>query len=74
MDQENNQERFNLIRRIEQTNGNWNSTIELISGNKKIIDIAQLLVHKCYLASESITKEKVDVLNKLFDEIQNFFT
>ena len=31
--QENDQERFDLVRRIEQTSGNQASTIELISGN-----------------------------------------
>ena len=49
-------ERFNLVKKkLEQTNDNWDTTIDLISGNsRESVDISQLLAYEYCLASERI--------------------
>lgn len=69
--------RFDLVKKkIEQTNGNWDTSINLISENsKESVDISQLLAYEYCLASERITNGKVSfesMLDKLFDGIQKF--
>lgn len=75
--QETDSERFNLVKdKIEHTNGNWDTTIDLISGNsRESVDISQLLAYEYCLASERITKGKVSfeaALDKLFNGVQKF--
>ncbi len=75
--QEKDMERFDLVKKkIEQTNDNWDSTIDLVSGNsKKKVDISQLLAYEYCLASEKITQGKVSfeaMLDKLFDGVRKF--
>lgn len=70
-------ERFNLVKdKIEHTNGNWDTTIDLISGNsRESVDISQLLAYEYCLASEKITEGKVSfeaMLDKLFDGVKKF--
>lgn len=70
-------ERFELVKRkIEQTNGNWDTSINLISGDSmKSVDISQLLAYEYCLASERITQGKVSfdsMLDKLFDGVRKF--
>ena len=70
-------DRFKKVKnKIEQTNGNWDTYIELISGDTiQHIDISQLLAYEYCLASERITEGKVsfdDMLDKLFDGVKKF--
>ena len=70
-------DRFNLVKdKIEQTNGNWDTTIDLVSGDlKESIDISQLLAYEYCLAGEKIAKGKVSfevMLDKLFDGVKKF--
>lgn len=70
-------ERFNLVKKkLEQTNDNWDTTIDLISGNsRESVDISQLLAYEYCLASERITEGKVSfeaMLDKLFDGVRKF--
>lgn len=70
-------ERFDLVKnKIEQTKGNWDTKINLISGNSsESVDITQLLAYEYCLASERITEGKVpfeSMLDKLFDGVQKF--
>ena len=70
-------DRFEKVKnKIEQTNGNWDTCIELISGNNiQHIDISQLLAYEYCLASERITDGKVPfeaMLDKLFDGVKKF--
>ena len=63
-------DRFKKVKnKIEQTSGNWDTYIELISGDTiQHIDISQLLAYEYCLASERITEGKVhfeDMLDKL---------
>ena len=75
--QQTDQERFDLVKeKIEQTNGNWDTTIKLTSGNSmESVDISQLLAYEYCLATERITNGKVSfesTLDKLFSGIQKF--
>jgi len=75
--QEKEKERFNLVKeRIEQTNGDWDTTINFISGNtRESVDISQLLAFEYCLAGEIITGGKVSfeaMLDKLFHGVQKF--
>lgn len=75
--QQTDTDRFDLVKKkIEQTNGNWDTSINLISGDsRESVDISQLLAYEYCLASERITKGKVSfesMLDKLFDGIQKF--
>lgn len=70
-------ERFDLIKdKIEQINGNWDTTIDLVRENlRQTIEISQLLAYEYCLASEKITKGKVtfeDMLDKLFEGVKKF--
>lgn len=70
-------ERFELVKKkIEQTNGNWDTTIDLVSENsRESIDISQLLAYEYCLASERITDGKVSfetMLDKLVDGVKKF--
>ena len=70
-------ERFELVKKkIEQTNGNWDTTIDLVSENsRESVDISQLLAYEYCLASERITDGKVSfetMLDKLFDGVKKF--
>ncbi len=70
-------ERYNLVKdKIEQTKGNWDTTIDLVSGSSRdSVDISQLLAYEYCLASERITYGKVsfeDMLDKLFDGVKKF--
>ena len=62
--------------KIEQTKGNWDTTIDLVSGSSRdSVDISQLLAYEYCLASERITYGKVsfeDMLDKLFDGVKKF--
>lgn len=75
--QETDSERYNLVKdKIEQTKGNWDTTIDLVSGSSRdSVDISQLLAYEYCLASERITYGKVsfeDMLDKLFDGVKKF--
>ena len=75
--QETDPERYNLVKdKIEQTKGNWDTTIDLVSGSSRdSVDISQLLAYEYCLASERITYGKVsfeDMLDKLFDGVKKF--
>lgn len=75
--QETDTERFDLVKKkLEQTNGNWDTTIDLVSGNsRESVDISQLLAYEYCLASERITEGKVSfesMLDKLFDGVRKF--
>lgn len=75
--QETDTERFDLVKKkLEQTNGNWDTTINLLSGNsRENVDISQLLAYEYCLASERITDGKVSfesMLDKLFDGVRKF--
>lgn len=75
--QETDTERYNLVKdKIEQTKGNWDTTIDLISGNsRESVHISQLLAYEYCLASEKITDGKVSfeaMLDKLFDGVKKF--
>ena len=75
--EESDSDRYNLVKdRLANTNGNWDTQIELISNNtSKMVNISQLLVYEYCLASERITGGKVsfeEMLDKLFDGIQKF--
>ena len=75
--QETDSQRYNWVKeKIEQTNGNWDTTIDLISENsRQSINISQLLAYEYCLASEKITEGKVsfkDMLEKLFDGVKKF--
>lgn len=75
--QETNPERYNLVKdKIEQTKGNWDTTIDLVSGSyRDSVDISQLLAYEYCLASERITDGKVTfeaMLDKLFDGVKKF--
>lgn len=75
--QETNPERYNLVKdKIEQTKGNWDTTIDLVSGSyRDSVDISQLLAYEYCLASERITDGKVPfeaMLDKLFDGVKKF--
>lgn len=70
-------ERYNLVKdKIEQTKGNWDTTIDLVSGSSRdSVDISQLLAYEYCLASERITDGKVTfeaMLDKLFDGVKKF--
>lgn len=70
-------ERFELVKKkIEQTNGNWDTTIDLVSENsRESIDISQLLAYEYCLASERITDGKDSfetMLDKLVDGVKKF--
>ena len=54
-------ERFELVKsKLEKTNGNWETSIDLISGNSiQSLNISQLLAYEYCLASEKITNGKV---------------
>lgn len=69
--------RFDLVReKIAQTKGNWDTSINLISGDSiGGVDISQLLAYEYCLASERITNGKVSfesMLDKLFDGVRKF--
>ncbi len=69
--------RFELVKKkIEQTKGNWDTTINLVSQNStESIDISQLLAYEYCLATERITHGKVpfeSMLDKLFEGVQKF--
>ena len=75
--QETDLERYNLVKdKIEQTKGNWDTTIDLVSGSSRdSVDISQLLAYEYCLASERITDGKVsfeDMLDKLFNGVKKF--
>lgn len=75
--QETDPERYNLVKdKIEQTKGNWDTTIDLVNGSSRdSIDISQLLAYEYCLASERITDGKVTfeaMLDKLFDGVKKF--
>ena len=75
--QETDPERYNLVKdKIEQTKGNWDTTIDLVSGSSRdSVDISQLLAYEYCLASERITDGKVTfeaMLDKLFDGVKKF--
>lgn len=75
--QQTDTDRFDLVKKkIEQTNGNWDTSINLISGDsKESVEISQLLAYEYCLASERITNGKVSfesMLDKLFDGIHKF--
>lgn len=75
--QETDSERYNLVKdKIEQKKGNWDTTIDLVSGSSRdSVDISQLLAYEYCLASERITYGKVsfeDMLDKLFDGVKKF--
>ena len=75
--QETDPERYNLVKdKIEQTKGNWDTTIDLVSDSSRdSVDISQLLAYEYCLASERITYGKVsfeDMLDKLFDGVKKF--
>ena len=75
--QQKDNKRFNLVKtKIEQTNGDWDTAINLVSDNsKESIGISQLLAYEYCLASEKITAGKVSfeaMLDKLFDGVQKF--
>lgn len=70
-------ERFELVKsKLEKTNGNWETSIDLISGNSiQSLNISQLLAYEYCLASEKITNGKVSfesMLDKLFDGVRKF--
>lgn len=75
--QETDPERYNLVKdKIEQTKGNWDTTIDLVSGSSRdSVDISQLLAYEYCLASERITDGKVTfeaMSDKLFDGVNKF--
>ena len=75
--QETDSERFEKAKnKLERANGNWDTSIELISGDSiQCVDISQLLAYEYCLASEKITEGKVsfeDMLDKLFDGVKKF--
>ena len=75
--QETDPERYNLVKdKIEQTKGNWDTTIDLVNGSSRdSVDISQLLAYEYCLASERITDGKVTfeaMLDKLFDGVKKF--
>ena len=75
--QKSDSDRFELVKKkLEQTNGNWDTLINLISGSSsENIDISQLLAYEYCLASERITKGKVSfesMLDKLFNGVQKY--
>lgn len=75
--QETDPERYNLVKdKIEQTKGNWDTTIDLVNGTSRdSVDISQLLAYEYCLASERITDGKVTfeaMLDKLFDGVKKF--
>ena len=75
--QETDSERYNLVKdKIEQTKGNWDTTIDLVNGSSRdSVDISQLLAYEYCLASERITDGKVTLeamLDKLFDGVKKF--
>lgn len=74
---QNNVERFELVKKkIEQTNGDWGTQINLVSGDFIVsVDISQLLAYEYCLASERITQGKVSfevMLDKLFSGVRKF--
>lgn len=69
--------RFDLVKKkIEETNGNWDTSINIISGNsREEINISQLLAYEYCLSTEIITNNKVsfeEMLDKLFDGMKKF--
>ena len=69
--------RFDLIQeKIKQTNGDWDTSIELISEETlESINISQLLAYEYCLATERITNNNVSFENmaeKLFSGVQKF--
>lgn len=75
--QETDPERYNLVKdKIEQTKGNWDTTIDLVNGSSRdSVDISQLLAYEYCLASERITDGKVTfeaMLDELFDGVKKF--
>lgn len=75
--QETDPKRYNLVKdKIEQTKGNWDTTIDLVSGSSRdSVDISQLLAYEYCLASERITDGKVTfeaMSDKLFDGVNKF--
>lgn len=75
--QETDPERYNLVKdKIEQTKGNWDTTIDLVNGSSRdSVDISRLLAYEYCLASERITDGKVTfeaMLDKLFDGVKKF--
>lgn len=69
--------RFDLVKKkIAQTKGNWDTSINLISGDSiESVDISQLLAYEYCLASEKITNGKVSfeaMLDKLLDGVRKF--
>lgn len=75
--QETDPERYNLVKdKIEQTKGNWDTTIDLVNGSSRdSVDISQLLAYEYCLAGERITDGKVTfeaMLDKLFDGVKKF--
>ena len=75
--QETDTERYNLVKdKIEQTKGNWDTTIDLIRENsRESVHISQLLAYEYCLACEKITDGKVSfeaMLDKLFDGVKKF--
>lgn len=70
-------ERYELIgQKIEHTNGNWDTSINLVSNDAiEAVDISQLLAFEYCLATERITQGKVpfeQMADKLFDGVQKF--
>lgn len=75
--QETDPERYNLVKdKIEQTKGNWDTTIDLVNcSSRDSVDISQLLAYEYCLASERITDGKVTfeaMLDELFDGVKKF--
>ena len=71
------QDRYELIqKKIEQTNGNWDTNIQLTRGELlEHVAISQLLAFEYCLAAEKITKGKVsfeEMAEKLFGGVQKF--
>lgn len=70
-------EKYNLVKeKIEQTKGNWDTTINLVNKNfVDIVDISKLLAYEYCLAGERITNHKVsfkEMLDKLFNGVEKF--
>lgn len=70
-------EKYELIKqKVEHTNGNWDTSINLVSNDAiEAVDISQLLAFEYCLATERITQGKVtfeQMAAKLFEEVQKF--
>lgn len=71
------QRRFELVKKnIEQTNGQWDTSINLIRGDSvQEVNITQLLAYEYCLAGERITDRQVSfetMLDKLFSGVDKF--